>query len=280
MFSGNEKTANDRRVPAAGAGATPFSRDEKTLVGYLTAGFPSVDDSVRALVAMAESGCGALEVGLPYTDPVMDGPAIQAATTAALRNGTRTEDVLRVVERVVARTGVPTLVMTYWNPVEQYGIERFADRLRDAGGAGCVLPDLPVRHAKPWREVADERGLAGVFVAAPSSTDRRVKEIAEASTGFVYAASALGVTGMRSEVSGQELVARIRPVTELPVFVGLGVSNAGQAAEVANFADGVIVGSALVRRMLDAPDTATGIAELRALCRDLADGTHQLVGRP
>lgn len=264
----------------SGAVESMFSRDEKTLVGYLTAGFPTVDDSVRTLVAMVESGCDALEVGLPYTDPVMDGPAVQAASTAALRDGTRTEDVLRIVERVAAGTGVPVLVMTYWNPVEQYGIERFADRLKDAGGAGCVLPDLPVQHAEPWRAAADERGLASVFIAAPSSTDRRVKEIAEASTGFVYAASTLGVTGMRSEVSGSELVARIRTVTELPVLVGLGVSNGRQAREVAGFADGVIVGSAIVRRMLDAPDTDTGIAEIRALCGELADGTRQLVGRP
>jgi len=256
-----------------------FSRDEKTLVGYLTAGFPTVDDSVRALVAMAESGCDALEVGLPYTDPVMDGPAIQAASTAALRNGTRTEDVLRVVERVAARTGVPVLVMTYWNPIEQYGIERFADRLKDAGGVGCVLPDLPVQHSRPWRQVAAGRGLDSVFIAAPSSTDRRIAEIAEASTGFVYAASTLGVTGMRSGVGGSGLVARIRTATELPVFVGLGVSNGEQAQEVAGFADGVIVGSAIVRRMLDAPDTNTGIAEIRALCHELADGTRRLLSR-
>ncbi|MFI9383775.1 tryptophan synthase subunit alpha [Kutzneria sp. NPDC052558] len=256
-----------------------FSRDEKALVGYLTAGCPTIDDSVRALVAMAESGCDALEIGLPYTDPVMDGPAIQAASTAALRNGTRTEDVLRVVERVASRTGVPVLVMTYWNPVEQHGIERFADRLRDAGGAGCVLPDLPVQHSEPWRQVAAERGLDSVFIAAPSSTDRRVAEIAEASTGFVYAASTLGVTGMRSGVGGSELVARIRAVTELPVLVGLGVSNGAQAAEVAGFADGVIVGSAIVRRMLDAPDAATGIEGVRELCRELADGTHRLLSR-
>jgi tryptophan synthase alpha chain len=247
-----------------------FSRNKKTLVGYLTAGFPSVDDSVRALIAMAESGCDALEVGLPYTDPVMDGPAVQAASTTALRNGTRTEDVFRVVEQVVAKTGVPTLIMTYWNPVEQYGIERFADRLVDAGGAGCVLPDLPVQHSTPWREVAESRGLAGVFIAAPSSTDRRVAEIAAASTGFVYAASTMGVTGMRSEVSGADLVARIRPATDLPVFVGVGVSNGKQAKEIRAFADGVIVGSAIVRRMLDAPDVHTGIGDVQALCRELA----------
>jgi tryptophan synthase alpha chain len=257
-----------------------FSRDRKSLVGYFPAGFPTVDDGVRALVAMAESGCDALEVGLPYTDPVMDGPAIQSAATTALRNGARTDDVLRTVERVAARTEVPIVVMTYWNPIEQYGVERFADRIGDAGGAGCVLPDLPVQHARPWREAADRRGLASVFIAAPSSTDRRLADIAQASTGFVYAASALGVTGMRNEVSGADLVSRIRATTDLPVFVGLGVSNGRQAAEVAGFADGVIVGSAIVRRMLDAPDTATGLADVRALCRELAEGTHDLVGSP
>jgi tryptophan synthase alpha chain len=258
-----------------------FSRNEKTLVGYLPAGFPTVDDAVRTLTAMVESGCQALEIGLPYTDPVMDGPAIQTAATRALANGIRTEDVLRTVERVAAATEVPIFVMTYWNPIEQYGIDRFAERLSDAGGAGCVLPDLPVQHSLPWREVAENHGLASVFVAAPSSTERRVAEIAGASTGFVYAASTMGVTGMRSEVSGQDLVARIRAATELPVFVGLGVSNGRQAAEVASFADGVIVGSAIVRRMLDAPDVDTGIAEIRTLCAELADGTtRRLVGSP
>ncbi|WP_052396549.1 tryptophan synthase subunit alpha [Kutzneria sp. 744] len=257
-----------------------FSGDKKTVVGYLPAGFPTVDDSVEALVAMAESGCGALEIGLPYTDPVMDGPAIQSASTVALANGVKTDDVLRVVERVAARTEVPILVMTYWNPVEQYGIERFADRLCEAGGAGCVLPDLPVQHSLPWREEAAKRYLASVFIVAPSSTDRRVAEIAAASTGFVYAASTMGVTGMRTQVTGGDLVARIRTATDLPVFVGLGVSNGRQAAEVAGFADGVIVGSAIVRRLLDAPDVDTGIAEIRVLCGELADGVGALVGSP
>ncbi len=252
----------------------------KTLVGYFTAGFPTVDDSVRTLIAMAESGCHVLEIGLPYTDPVMDGPAIQAASTAALRNGTRTDDVLRVVEQVAAKTGVPVLVMTYWNPIEQYGIDRFASRLKDAGGTGCVLPDLPVQHSAPWLDTARSRRLDSVFIAAPSSTDQRVREIAEASTGFVYAASTLGVTGMRSDVSGSDLVARLRTVTDLPVYVGLGVSNGLQAKEVAAFADGVIVGSAIVQRMLDAPDTDTGVDRVRELCQELAGGVSELDPAP
>jgi tryptophan synthase alpha chain len=249
-----------------------FSRDKKTLVGYLPAGFPTVETSVRALITMARNGCDALEVGLPYTDPVMDGPVVQTASTIALRGGVRTDDVLRTVEQVSAATDVPVLVMTYWNPVEQYGIDAFAARLRAAGGAGCVLPDLPIHQSAPWRAAADRHGLASVFIAAPSSRDARLRDIASASTGFVYAASAMGVTGMRPEVGGADLVRRLRAVTELPVYVGLGVSNGDQAAEVARFADGVIVGSALVRTLLDAPDVDTGIAELGALCAQLADG--------
>ncbi|HJP73392.1 MAG TPA: tryptophan synthase subunit alpha [Pseudonocardiaceae bacterium] len=249
-----------------------FSRDRKALVGYLPAGFPTVEASVRALITMARNGCDALEIGLPYTDPVMDGPANQAANTIALDGGVRTDDVLRVVEQVGAATGIPLLVMTYWNPVERYGIDRFAERLRAAGGAGCVLLDLPIQQSAPWRAAAQEHGLASVFVAAPSSRDARLAEIAGASTGFVYAASAMGVTGMRPEVGGADLVRRLRRVTELPVYVGLGVSDGGQATEVARFADGVIVGSALVRTLLDAPDPDTGIAGLGALCAELAEG--------
>jgi tryptophan synthase alpha chain len=253
----------------------PFSREKKTHIGYLPAGFPTVDDGVRALTTLATNGCDAIEVGLPYTDPVMDGPAIQTANTIALRGGVRTDDVLWTVEQVAAATDVPVLVMTYWNPVEQYGIERFAARLGAAGGAGCVLPDLPVQQSELWRAAADRHGLASVFIAAPSSRDLRLGEIAAASSGFVYAASTMGVTGMRAEVGGAELVDRIRAVTDLPVYVGLGVSNGDQAAEVARFADGVIVGSALVRRLLDAPDVDTGIAELGKLCAELADGVRR-----
>ncbi|HEX5121037.1 MAG TPA: tryptophan synthase subunit alpha [Pseudonocardiaceae bacterium] len=251
-----------------------FSRDRKMLIGYLPAGFPTVGDDVRALVTMATHGCDALEIGLPYTDPVFDGPVVTAASTVALRAGVRTDGVLRTVEQVAAATDVPVLVMTYWNPVERYGPERFAARLAAAGGVGCILPDLPVQHAGPWRAAADRHGLLSVFVAAPSSRDHRLRQITGASTGFVYAASAMGVTGMRAEVSGAELVGRLRAVTDLPVYVGLGVSDGDQAAEIARFADGVIVGSAIVRRLLDAADIDTGLADLGRLCAELADGVH------
>jgi tryptophan synthase alpha chain len=207
----------------------------------------------------------------------MDGPTIQAAAQQALEAGFRTTDVLRTVEAVAA-TGVPTVVMTYWNPVCRYGVERFAKDLASAGGAGLITPDLVPDEAESWVGVADELGLDKVFLVAPSSTDERLRMTTEACRGFVYATAVMGVTGVRassSDLAGP-LVARARTVTTLPVGVGLGVSNGDQAAEVAGFADGVIVGSAFVRRLLDAgTDRAAGLASLAELTRDLADGVRR-----
>jgi tryptophan synthase alpha chain len=218
-----------------------------------------------------------IEVGLPYSDPVMDGPTIQAAAQRALEGGVRTADVLRVVEAVAA-TGVPTVVMTYWNPVERYGVERFALDLANAGGAGLITPDLVPDEAAAWLAAADQHGLDKIFLVAPSSTDDRLRMTAAACRGFIYATAVMGVTGVReatSDLAGP-LVQRTRALTDLPVGVGLGVSNGDQAAEVARFADGVIVGSAFVRRLLDAgTDRAAGLASLGELTRDLADGVRR-----
>jgi tryptophan synthase alpha chain len=251
------------------------------LVGYLPAGFPSVAGGVAALTAMVEAGVDVIEVGLPYSDPLMDGPTIQVAVDRALAGGTSTEDVLRTVE-AVARTGAPTVVMTYWNPVEQYGVDRFAADLAAAGGAGTVTPDLTPEEAGPWLAAATAAGLDPVFLVAPSSTDRRLARIAALCRGFVYAASTMGVTGTREQVSDRapRLVERVRAVTTTPVAVGLGVSGGDQAAQVAAYADGVIVGSAFVRRLLDAQDVgvqdeAAGIASVRALAVDLAAGVRR-----
>ncbi|MFV8127914.1 tryptophan synthase subunit alpha [Streptomyces syringium] len=244
------------------------------LVGYLPAGFPTVDDGVRAVTAMVEGGCDVVEVGLPHSDPVLDGPVIQTADDIALRGGVRIVDVIRTVREAHAATGAPVLCMTYWNPVDAYGVERFAADLAEAGGAGCILPDLPVEESEVWRKAAEQHGLATVFVVAPSSRDERLAKITAAGSGFIYAASLMGVTGTRASVGleAEELVRRTRAVTELPVCVGLGVSNARQAEEVARFADGVIVGSAFVKRLLDAPDLETGLAGVRALAGELAAG--------
>ena len=251
--------------------------DRAALVGYLPAGFPTVDDGIVALRAMVDAGCDVIEIGLPYSDPVMDGPTIQAAAQQALEAGTRTTDVLRVVEAVAA-TGAPTVVMTYWNPVVRYGVEKFATDLANAGGAGLITPDLVPDEADEWVAAADAHALDKVFLVAPSSTDARLRSTAEACRGFVYATAVMGVTGARessSDLAGP-LVARTRAVTDLPVCVGLGVSHGDQAAEVASYADGVIVGSAFVRRLLDAgADRAAGLASLAELTRDLADGVRR-----
>ncbi len=252
------------------------------LVGYLPAGFPTVDGSIEALKVMVDAGCDIIEIGLPYSDPVMDGPTIQAAALQALQGGVRTADVLRTVEAVAA-TRTPTLVMTYWNPVERYGVDRFAQGLLDAGGAGLITPDLTPDSGGEWIAAADARDLDKVFLVAPSSTDERLEMTTAASRGFVYATAVMGVTGARASTSdlAGPLVARTREVlakagSELPVGVGLGVSNGAQATEVAGYADAVIVGSAFVRTLLDAGgDAATGLATLRALTEDLANGVRR-----
>jgi tryptophan synthase alpha chain len=246
------------------------------LVGYLPAGFPTVDGAIAAIKAMVSAGVDLVEVGMPYSDPVMDGPVIQAASDAALRGGVRLRDLFRTVEAVAA-TGVPTVVMTYWNPVEQYGVERFARDLASAGGAGLITPDLIPEEAQPWLAASDEHELDRIFLVAPSSTESRIASTTAACRGFVYATAVMGVTGAREKTSDMapNLVARTRSVTALPVGVGLGVSDGRQAAAVAGYADAVIVGSALVRCLLDAPDEAAGIAALQRLTEDLAQGVRQ-----
>jgi tryptophan synthase alpha chain len=255
------------------------------LIGYLPAGYPSVAGAVDALAAMVGAGVDIVEVGLPYSDPLMDGPTIQQAVEASLRAGTTTDDVLDTV-RAVAATGAPTLVMTYWNPIQRYGPQRFADGLAGAGGAGVITPDLtPDEAARPgtdWLTATDAAGLDRVFLVAPSSTDDRLRYTAEHCRGFVYAASTMGVTGARASVgeAAERLVERTRLVTDLPVCVGLGVSSGAQAAEVAAFADGVIVGSAFVRVLLDAATPQAGEKALAALAAELADGVRAARAAP
>ena len=261
--------------------ATAFEKaraeGRSALVGYLPAGFPTVDGSIAAMRTMVDAGCDVIEIGLPYSDPVMDGPTVQAAAQQALEGGIRSPDVLRVVEAVAA-TGVPTLVMTYWNPVERYGVERWAADFASAGGAGLITPDITPDHGAAWIAAADAHDLDKVFLLAPSSTDERIAMTTAACRGFVYAAAVMGVTGARTTTSdlAAPLVARARATTDLPIGVGLGVSNGDQAAEIARFADGVIVGSAFVRTILDHPgDEAAGLGALRALTEDLAEGVRR-----
>ena len=245
------------------------------LVGYLPAGFPSYDSCVTALTAMVEAGVDIVEVGLPYSDPVIDGPVIQAAADIALHNKTRTTDVLRTVEAVAA-TGAGVVVMTYWNPVLRYGVDAFARDLAAAGGAGLITPDLIPEEADEWMAASDAHELERIFLVAPSSSDDRITSTVGACRGWVYAASTMGVTGARSATSAVApgLVARVRAAGDLPVGVGLGVSNGEQAAEVASYADGVIVGSAFVRPLLEQPGEA-GVNAVAALAADLAAGVRR-----
>lgn len=244
------------------------------LVGYLPAGFPSYDGCVTALTAMVEAGVDIVEVGLPYSDPVIDGPVIQAAADVALHNKTRTTDVLRTVEAVAA-TGAGVVVMTYWNPVLRYGVDAFARDLAAAGGAGLITPDLIPEEADEWMAASEAHDLERVFLVAPSSSDDRIARTVQACRGWIYAASTMGVTGARSATSAVApgLVERVRAAGALPVGVGLGVSNGEQAAEVASYADGVIVGSAFVRPLLEQPGEA-GVKAVAALAADLAAGVR------
>ncbi|MGH3984149.1 MAG: tryptophan synthase subunit alpha [Pseudonocardiaceae bacterium] len=246
------------------------------LIGYLPAGYPTVDGSRALFGAMLDGGCDLVEVGVPYSDPVLDGPTIQAAADAALRGGVRLRDVFSVVESV-ASAGGRAVVMTYWNPVHRYGVNAFARDLAAAGGLGVITPDLIPDEAQGWLAAAQAHDLDRIFLVAPSSTDQRIADTVAATRGFLYASSVMGVTGARDAVSNaaSELVGRARKYTqELPVGVGLGVRNGAQAAEVAAFADGVIVGSAFVTA------AEQGEPGVHALATDLATGVRRPAPQP
>ncbi len=265
--------------PLTAAFEKAAGENRAALVGYLPAGFPTVGGAIAAARAIADAGADIIEIGLPYSDPLMDGPVIQEAVHRALTGGVRVADVLRTVAAVAA-SGVPVLVMTYWNPVDHYGVRAFARDLAGAGGCGMITPDLTPEEAQPWLQAAAELDLDPVFLVAPSSSDKRLDLITGACRGFVYAASLMGTTGARQQVGGDAagLVRRVRARTDLPVAVGLGVRDRAQAAEVAGFADGVIVGSAFVSRMLAAPDQAAALTQVRELAADLAAGVRSRPG--
>ncbi len=246
------------------------SEGRALLIGYLPAGFPTLADSIELVQAMCEGGVDLVEVGLPYSDPLMDGPVIQQAVDQALTNGATPESVLTVVT-AVAELGVVPVVMTYWNPIEQFGVENFARELQQAGGVGVITPDLTIEEGKPWISAAVAHNVDPIFLVAPSSTNERIDKICRQTKGFVYAASTMGVTGARDQVSNMapELVARVRKCTDLPIAVGLGVSNGVQAAEIATYADGVIVGSAFVKAA-----NAGGAKAVAELARELAKGVR------
>ncbi len=247
---------------AAGSGA---------LVGYLPVGFPDLATSIEAAVALAENGVDVIELGLPYSDPVMDGPVIQKATQTALASGFTLAQGFDAVAAITARVDAPVLVMTYWNPVLAYGVEKFADDLVKAGGAGLITPDLVADEAALWLAASDRTQLDRVFLAAPSSTRPRLKQAVELSRGFVYAVSTMGITGARGDVdsAARGLVSRLRDAGATSTCVGLGISSADQVREVLDYADGAIVGSALVTALAEG-----GVAAVARTAAALAAGTR------
>ncbi|MFN2555286.1 MAG: tryptophan synthase subunit alpha [Nitriliruptorales bacterium] len=270
------RVAFDDRV--RGALERAKAAERAGLICYLPAGYPNLEISEACLRAAAESGADLLEVGFPFSDPVMDGPIIQAANQTALDQGMTVDDELALCARLTAAVEVPTLVMTYFTIPAARGLDTFAADAASAGLAGAILPDLPADEAGEWLGHARARGLSTVFLAAPTSRDARLDAIVAVSSGFVYATSVLGVTGVRDALAdARQLVERIRKRTPLPVAVGIGVSNPRQAREVAGYADGVIVGSALVRTAGtgDPKDAPRRVAELVEALRAGVEGARR-----
>lgn len=257
------------RVATAIAAAKAEGRG--AFVGYLPLGFPDLQASIDAAVTLADSGADILELGPPYSDPVMDGTVIQEATQHALAGGFRLRDIFTAVRAIAERVDVPILVMTYWNPVMQYGVDRYADDLLAAGGAGLITPDITPDAAAEWIAASERTGLDRVFLAAPTSTDERLEMIVRHSTGFVYTVSTMGITGERAELdaAARTLVARLREHGAEHACVGIGISTADQVTSVLDYADGAIVGTALVRALRDG-----GLVGLAETTRTLTAGTR------
>lgn len=247
--------------------------DGGSLIGYFPLGYPTLAESVEAAVAMCESGVDVLELGIPYSDPVMDGIVIQEATELALANGFKLKDTFEAIRSVTSRVDAPVLVMTYWNPVMQFGEERFAQELADSGAAGAITPDLIPDEAESWIRATDSLGLDRVFLATPTSTDVRTQRACASSKGFVYAVSTMGITGARDDLdqNAKKVVAQVRSQSsDSMTAVGIGVSTAAQVREINKYADGAIVGSAFVRAYQDG-----GIEALRAKVAELAKGKNK-----
>lgn len=256
-------SAVERAIDAANA------ERRGALIGYLPVGYPDLDTSVDAACAVLDAGFDVLEFGLPYSDPVMDGPVIQAATVEAIANGFRVADVFEAIRRVTERTGKPVLVMTYWNLVLQYGVDAFAAELAAAGGAGLITPDLVPDEAGDWLAASDAHGLDRVFLAAPTSSDERLAMIVERCRGFVYTVSTMGITGARADVdrAARVLADRLHAIGCPRACVGVGISTGAQVGEVLGYAEGAIVGSALVRGLGEG-----GVEGVRRVAAELAAG--------
>jgi tryptophan synthase alpha chain len=252
------------------------AENRAALIAYIPAGFPSQAGCAKAIQALANAGVDAIEIGFPYSDPVMDGPVIQEAADIALKAGTNAADVFAAL-KVASSTGVAAVVMTYWNPIAKYGVEKFAQSIADNGGSGVITPDLTIEESDSWIAATKKSEINPIYVVAPSTKDERLKSVTAKTGGFVYAASMMGVTGTREAVAStaSELVARVRTVTNLPISVGLGVSTREQAKSLAAYADGVIVGSAFIKLLLDAKTEQEGLDAITHLAKELALGVRE-----
>jgi tryptophan synthase alpha chain len=247
------------------------------LIAYLPAGFPNIEMSHKLLEVLVDNGVDLVEIGYPYSDPLMDGPIIQAAVEISLAQGTKAKDVFAAVNKV-ASLGAASVVMSYFSPIFKYGTKRFLADLKSANGVGVITPDLTPEEASDWLANAHEQDAAQIFLIAQSSTADRIQNIAAQTTGFIYAASLMGVTGVKSAQtdSAKELVDRIRTKTSLPIAVGLGVNTPEQVQELAEFADAVIVGSAFIKAVMDAADDAAALIAVGKLANALSAATKRI----
>lgn len=252
------------------------SEDRAALIAYIPAGFPTQAGCKKVIDAFIAGGVDAIEIGFPYSDPVMDGPTIQAAADRALSQGTGAAEVFDALKYATDK-GVPSVVMTYWNPIEKYGVEKFAEAIQSNGGSGVITPDLTIEESSQWKTAVESSEINPIYVVAPSTTDARLDQVTSRCGGFIYAASLMGVTGTRTSVStgAADLVARIRKSSKTPVAVGLGVSTREQAKGVAAYADGVIVGSAFINKLLDAPNEESGLQAVQELAAELSKGVRE-----
>jgi tryptophan synthase alpha chain len=252
------------------------SENRAALIAYIPAGFPTQEGCKKVIQAFIDGGVDAIEIGFPYSDPVMDGPTIQAAADRALSQGTGAAEVFDAL-KCATDSGVPAVVMTYWNPIEKYGVEKFAQAIHDNGGSGVITPDLTIEESAQWKTAVEKTEINPIYVVAPSTTDTRLGQVTSRCGGFIYAASLMGVTGTRTSVSSgaADLVARIRKSSDTPVAVGLGVSTREQAKGVAAYADGVIVGSAFINKLLEAPDEESGLRAVQELASELSKGVRE-----
>ncbi len=249
------------------------------LVAYVTCGDPDLDTTISVILAAVQAGADVIELGVPFSDPVADGPVIQAASERALQAGATVHDVLKVAREVRRHTDAGLIVFSYMNPLLRYGLEKFCAEAAAAGVDGVLVTDLPVEEAGPYLAAMAKHDLDPIFLAAPTSPDARLKLIAQHSKGFVYAVSRTGVTGTRQEVASdaRDLVKRLRQYTKLPIAVGFGVSNAEQFAEVGRFADAAVIGSAIMQRVFDNPGSEADV--IKTFLRGLTSSLKPAVAR-